>query len=118
MVRIAFTYTIDTGLLKSQIITNEGFRSLRLQSIGICFKKKEVDIQVSAVIVKNPNILGNAIFICLVDTIQKFNATIHSTLIEKMREMDPKPWSEWTMDDIPRFLGMKETGEYMALTLS
>ena len=80
---------------------------------------KEVDVQVPDVIVKNANILGDAIPNCLVDdTIQKFDAIIHSTLIEKMREMDPKPWSEWTMDDIPRFLGMKETGEYMALTLS
>jgi hypothetical protein len=35
-------------------------------------------------------------------------------MIEKMREMDSKPWSEWTMpvDDIPRFLGMKEMGEH------
>ena len=73
---------------------------------------KEVDVQVSAVIAKNPSILGDAKPICLVDAIQKFEATILSTLIEKMREMDPKPWSEWTMDDIPRFLGMKELGEY------
>ena len=73
---------------------------------------KEVDVQVSAVIARNPNILSDTIPICLVDTIQKFDATLLSTLIEKMREMDPKPWSEWTEDDIPRFLGMKETGEY------
>ena len=73
---------------------------------------KEVDVQVSAVIAKNPNILGDAIPNCLVDTIQKFDATLLSTLIERMREMDSKPWSEWTMDDIPRFLGMKEQGEY------
>ena len=33
-------------------------------------------------------------------------------MIDKMREMDPKPWSEWTVDDIPRFLGMKEMGEH------
>ena len=71
---------------------------------------KEVDIQVSAVIVKNPNILGDAIPICLVDTIEKFDATLHSNMIKKMREMDPKPWSEWTEDDIPNFLGMKELG--------
>ena len=73
---------------------------------------KEVDVQVSAVIAKNSNILDDAIPICLVDTIQKFDATPHRTMIEKMREMDPKPWNEWTKDDIPRFLGMKETGEY------
>ena len=29
-----------------------------------------------------------------------------------MREMDPKPWSEWTKDDIPPFLGMKEMGKH------
>jgi hypothetical protein len=73
---------------------------------------KEVDVQVSAVISKNLNILGDAIPICLVDTIQKFDATLHSTMIEKMREMDTKPWREWTADDIPRFLGMKEMGEH------
>ena len=73
---------------------------------------KEVDVQVSAVIAKNPNILGDALPNCLVDTIQKFDATLHSAMIKKMREMDTKPWSEWTMDDIPRFLGMKELGEY------
>jgi hypothetical protein len=73
---------------------------------------KEVDIQVSAVISKNPNILGDAIPICLVDIIQKFDATLHINMIEKMREMDSKPWSEWTVDDIPRFLGMKELGEH------
>ena len=73
---------------------------------------KEVDVQISAVIAKNPNILGDAIPKCLVDTIQKFDATLQSTMIEKMREMDPMPWSEWTKDDIPRFLGMKEMGEH------
>ena len=74
---------------------------------------KEVDVQVSAVIAKNPNILDlcNVIPVCLVDTIQKFDETLHSNMIEKMREMDSKPWSEWTKDDIPRFLGMKELGE-------
>ena len=73
---------------------------------------KEVDIQVSALIAKNPNILGDAIPICLVDTIEKFDATLLSSMIDKMREMDPKPWSEWTKDDIPNFLGMKEMGEH------
>ena len=73
---------------------------------------KEIDVQVSVVIAKNPNILGDAIPNCLVDTIQKFDATLHSAMIKKMREMDTKPWSEWTKDDIPRFLGMKELGEY------
>ena len=73
---------------------------------------KEVDIQVSAVIGKNPKILGETIPTCLVDTIEKFDATLHSAMIDKMREMDPKPWSEWTVDDIPRFLGMKEMGEH------
>ena len=73
---------------------------------------KEVDVQVSAVIAKNPNILGDAIPICLVDTIEKFDATLLSSMIDKMRETDPKPWSEWTKDDIPNFLGMKEMGEH------
>jgi len=74
---------------------------------------KEVDVQVSAVIAKNPNILDlcNVIPVCLVDTIQKFDETLHSNMIEKMRETDSKPWSEWTKDDVPRFLGMKELGE-------
>ena len=75
---------------------------------------KEVEVQVSAVIAKNRNILGDAIPNCLVDTIEKFDATLHSTMIYKMRGMDPKPWSEWTKDDIPRFLGMKEMGEHRA----
>jgi hypothetical protein len=26
--------------------------------------------------------------------------------------MDPNPWNEWTIDDIPRYLGMKEMGEH------
>jgi hypothetical protein len=73
---------------------------------------KEVDVQVSAVVAKNPNTLGDAIPICLVDTIQNFDATLQRTMIEKMREMDSMPWSEWTKDDIPRFLGMKEMGEH------
>ena len=68
--------------------------------------------EVSALIARNPNILSDAIPIFLVDTIQKFDATLLSTLIEKMREMDPKPWSEWTEDDVPRFLDLKETREY------
>ena len=73
---------------------------------------KEVDVQVSAIIAKNPNILRETIPVCLVDTIEKFDANLHSAMIEKMREMDPKPWSEWTKDDVPRFLGMKEMGEH------
>ena len=73
---------------------------------------KEVDVQVSDLISKNPNILGDAIPICLVETIQKFDAALHSAMIAKMREMDSKPWSEWTKDDVPRFLGMKEKGEF------
>ena len=73
---------------------------------------KEVDVHVSAVIAKNSNIFDDVIPICLVDTIQKFDATLHRAMIEKMREMDPKPWSEWTKEDIPRFLGMKEIGEH------
>ena len=64
---------------------------------------KEVDVQISDLIAKNPNTLGDTIPICLVETIQKF---------DKMREMDSKPWTEWTKDDIPRFLGMKEDGEF------
>ena len=48
---------------------------------------KEVDIQVSAVIAKNLNILGDAIPDCLVDTIEKFDATLHSAMIAKMREI-------------------------------
>ena len=73
---------------------------------------KEVDVQVSAIIAKNPNILRETIPICLVDTIEKFDANLHNAMIEKMREMDPKPWSEWTKDDVPRLLGMKEMGEH------
>ena len=78
---------------------------------------KEVDVQVSDLISKNPNILGDTTSIlsipeCLVEIIQKFDATLHSAMIAKMREMDSKPWSEWTKDDIPRFLGMKEKGEF------
>ncbi|KAF8523957.1 phosphatase 2C-like domain-containing protein [Hysterangium stoloniferum] len=72
---------------------------------------KEVDVRISAVIAENPNTLGDAIPICLVDTIEKFDATLHRTMVEKMHAMDPKPWSEWTDDDVPRFLGMKELGE-------
>ena len=73
---------------------------------------REVDVQVSDLISKNPNILGDAIPICLVETIQKFDAALHSAMIAKMREMDSKPWSEWTKNDVPRFLGMKEKGEF------
>ena len=73
---------------------------------------KEVDVQVSDLIAKNPNILGDTIPKCLVETIQKFDATLHSAMIAKMREMDSKLWSEWTKNDIPRFLGMKEKGEF------
>ena len=73
---------------------------------------KEVDVQVSAVIAENANILIDAIPICLVDTIEKFDATLQSNMIKKMREMDTKPWSEWTKEDVPRFLGMKEMGEH------
>ena len=36
----------------------------------------------------------------------------HRTVIERMRPVDPKPWSEWTVDDISSFLGMKELGEH------
>jgi hypothetical protein len=61
---------------------------------------KEVDVQVSAVIAENANILIDAIPICLVDTIEKFDATLQSNMIKKMREMDPKPWSEWTKEDV------------------
>ena len=70
---------------------------------------KEIDVQVSAVIAKNSS---DAIPICLVNTIEQFDATLHRNMIEKMHEMDQKPWSEWTKDDIPRFLGMKEMGEH------
>ena len=73
---------------------------------------KEVDVQISDLIAKNPNTLGDTIPICLVETIQKFDAALHSAMIDKMREMDSKPWTEWTKDDIPRFLGMKENGEF------
>ncbi|KAF8520661.1 phosphatase 2C-like domain-containing protein [Hysterangium stoloniferum] len=73
---------------------------------------KEVDVRITAAIAKNENTLCDSIPICLVDTIENFDATLHHTLIKKMREMDSKPWSEWTMDDVPRFLGMKEMGEH------
>ena len=39
---------------------------------------KEVDIQVSAVIGKNPKILGETIPTCLVDTIEKFDAMMRA----------------------------------------
>jgi pyruvate dehydrogenase phosphatase len=71
----------------------------------------DVDVNISAVIANHPDTLADAIPICLVDTIQEFDTMLHRTMIEKMREMDPKPWKEWTMDDIPEFLGMKEMGE-------
>ncbi|KAF8520576.1 phosphatase 2C-like domain-containing protein [Hysterangium stoloniferum] len=73
---------------------------------------KEVDVRITAAIAKNQNNLYDTIPIYLINTIQNFDATLHHTLIEKMREMDSKPWSEWTMDDVPRFLGMKEMGEH------
>ena len=60
MVRIA----IHTSLLKYQ----QWFQVTTM----LCYLKyliKEVDIRISAVIVKNPNILGEMMLICLVDTI-------------------------------------------------
>ena len=70
--------------------------------------------QVSAEINANLNILSDAIptGFCLVDTIGKFDAIPQNNMIKKIREMDPKPWSEWTKEDVPRFLGMKEIGEH------
>ena len=100
-----------TGLLKYQTI-DSGHYDHMVSEYASKNLMEEVNVQVSAVISKNPNILGEAIPICLVDTIEKFDATLHSNMIEKMREMDPKPWSEWTKDDIPDFLGMKEMGEH------
>src|ERR1700678_1130816 len=40
---------------------------------------------------KNPSVLDDAIPACLIDTM---------------------PWHEGTLDDVPRFLGMKEMGEH------
>ena len=40
---------------------------------------KEVDVQVSAIFAKNPNILHETIPICLVDTIKKCLLTLHTT---------------------------------------
>jgi pyruvate dehydrogenase phosphatase len=73
---------------------------------------KELDDRISVEIAKNPGTLDDTIPVCLVDTIEGFDATLHRTLIERMRAVDSKPWNEWTMDDIPRFLGMKELGEH------
>jgi pyruvate dehydrogenase phosphatase len=72
---------------------------------------KEVDDRISAEIAKNPNALDDAIPACLIDTIAVFDATLRRTMIDRMRAMDRKPWDEWTLDDVPRFLGMKELGE-------
>jgi hypothetical protein len=71
----------------------------------------DVDANISAVIANHPDILADAIPFCLVDTIQEFDTMLRCTMMEKMREMDPKPWKEWTMDDIPEFLSMKEMGD-------
>jgi serine/threonine protein phosphatase PrpC len=109
MVRIAIRLTYRLVEIPTMVSGHYGETVAEYASKNLI---KEVDVQVSAVISKNPNILGDAIPICLVDTIQKFDATLHSNMIEKMREMDSKPWSEWTADDIPRFLGMKEMGEH------
>ena len=73
---------------------------------------KELDDRISVEIAKNPDTLNDTIPVCLVDTIEGFDATLHRTLIERMRAVDSKPWNEWTIDDIPRFLGMKKLGEH------
>ena len=72
---------------------------------------EEVDHWISTKIAKNPNVLDNTILACLINTFEEFDTTLHRTLIERMRAMDDKPWNEWTLDDVPRFLGMKELGE-------
>ena len=71
----------------------------------------ELDDRISAEIAKNPSALDDVIPNCVINTIEEFDATLHRTMIERMRAMDPKPWNEWTLDDVPRFLGMKELGE-------
>lgn len=73
---------------------------------------KAVDERISTEITKDSATLDDTIPNALVDTIQKFDATLHETLISRLRAMDPKPWNEWTGDDIPLFLGMKEQGEH------
>jgi len=73
---------------------------------------KEVDDRVSAEMAKNPNTLDDTIPACLIDTFEKFDARLHRTMIERMCAMDSKPWNEWTLDDVPRFLGVKELGEH------
>ena len=73
---------------------------------------KAVDERIYDEIAKNPSTLDDNIPIALVDTVQEFDATLHETLIKRLRAMDSKPWNEWTEDDIPRFLGMKEQGEH------
>jgi serine/threonine protein phosphatase PrpC len=109
MVRIAIRLT---HRLVEMLLLVSGHYDDLVSEYASKYLMKEVDVQVSAVIAKNSNTLGETIPVCLVDTIEKFDATLHSTMIEKMREMDPKPWSEWTEDDIPYFLGMKEMGEH------
>ena len=52
---------------------------------------KELDGRISAEMTKNPSVLDDAIPACLIDTM---------------------PWHEGTLDDVPRFLGMKEMGEH------
>ena len=75
--------------------------------------RKFVDPAYYLCVVEIPCSDSDALPICLIDIIQKFDATLHSAMIEKMREMDPKPWSEFTKDsNIPRFLGMKEMSEH------
>lgn len=73
---------------------------------------KEVDDRVSAEMAKNPNALNDTIPACLIDTFEKFDARLHRTMIEIMRAIDSKPWNEWTLDHVPRFLGMKALGEH------
>ncbi|KIJ57153.1 hypothetical protein M422DRAFT_23252 [Sphaerobolus stellatus SS14] len=73
---------------------------------------KAVDERISTEIAKNSSTLDDTIPIALVDTVQEFDATLHQTMIKRLRALDSKPWNEWTEDDIPRFLGMKEMGEH------
>jgi len=73
---------------------------------------KAVDERISAEMANNPSTVHNTIPIALVDTVEEFDATLHQTMIKRLRAFDSKPWNEWTKDDIPQFLGMKEMGEH------
>ena len=51
---------------------------------------KELDDRISAEIAKNPSALNDVMPNCLINTIEEFDATLHRTMIERMRAIDPK----------------------------